>query len=270
MDAMDYYDYSIHDYPISTMEQLAEGAWPLDPLDPKCKFAPATPESMGNLALTCFEGLMVAGDYIMGDRLGGFANRASKGERIGGASEIILIDGELNAAGKWDGKSGTGRSYGGHTQSHYGQGQERLFGAVKRSKGLPGWVIWTSHERFAEKARVIGPASIGEAGVANTPLHFGNTLHFVTAECQKKQVDPHTQKSISVIDVEYRIHTRKHFQAEGTVLVPCLAVSRVDHPDMMPSFLTSDVPGESIQEFYRIVEKSKEKSKAGLVRPSAA
>ncbi len=274
--AVELMDYTIRDWPISTLEQLAEGAWPADPLDPKSKLLPATPQLLGNLALTCIEGISMAGLYIMGDRKGGLANRASKGERIGGESEIQLTDGDMDAAGrplKGDAQTGSGRSYGGHTISHYNVAQLRLANVIERSKLLPGWVIWTAHERAAENKltneKVIGPEGVGGASTASMPRMFGNTLHFATAEKLGKEKDAHTGVEVSVVDAVYRIHTKPHYRAEGKVFTKYLATTRISHPEMMPPFLESEIAGASILEFYSIIEQSKAKAKAEL-KPKAA
>lgn len=269
--AVELMDYTIRDWPISTLEQLAEGAWPADPLDPKSKLIPASPQSMGNLALTCIEGISMAGLYIMGDRKGGLAYRASKGERIGGESEIKLVDGETNAAGvllTGAAQTGSGRTYGGHTISHYNVAQLRLANVIERSKLLPGWVIWTAHERPAENKlsgeKVIGPEGVGGAATPSLPRLFGNTLHFATAEKLLKEADEHTGQQINMIDSVYRIYTRNHFRAEGKVFTKYLATTRISHPEMMPAFLESEVAGESILEFYRLIEASRNKSREEL------
>lgn len=264
------YDYSGHEYPISTLEQLAEGAWPADPWDTKALPAAATPQSMSNLGLTCFEGLSVAADYIMGDRLGGLANRSSKGERLGGEAAIQIIDGEVDSAGKHKPGTGSGRTYGGLTKGAYGVGQKRLNGIVERSKLLPGWVIWTAHERLADEStpKVIGPAGVGKSFTPNFPRMFGNTLHFVVAEKKtEKKADGHTGTMATVLSNEHRIYTRKHYLPE--VFVPYLATTRIDHPDMMPEYLESGVPGASILEFYSIIEQSKLRAATEVKKPSA-
>lgn len=268
--AVELMDYTIREYPISTLEQLAEGAWPADPLDPNSPLIPREKQpKFGNIILDAFEGLAVAGLYIMGDKKGGFAQRASIGERIGGESEIRLIDGEVDKFGK---PLPGVRSYGGHTQGHYSQGQLRLANVIERSKMLPGWVIWTSHEREAETqgAKVIGPEGIGQKATPSFLRLFGNTLHFQKADKVVKLPDPHTGQMVNTLDVAYRIYTRDHAHPGGKVFGTYLATTRITHPDMMPLYLESDVPGASILQFYDIIEQSKKKSMEGLVPRQAA
>ncbi len=268
--AVECYDYSGHEWPISTLEQLAEGMWPEEPLDPKCKFIPVDKQGakFANLGLTCFEGMSVAGDYIMGDRLGGLANRSSKGERMGGEAAIQLIDGLVDAAGKFIPNTGSGRSYGGLTKGAYGQGQKRLNGVIERSKLLPGWVIWTSHERFSDESnpKVIGPGGVGKSFTPNYPRMFGNTLHFVVVPNKATKVaDAHTGTMVTVYKNSHRIYTRLHSLPD--VFVPYLATTRITHPAMMPEYLESETPGESILEFYSLIEQSKLKALKDLQKP---
>lgn len=272
--AVEWCDYTIRDWPISTLEQLAEGAWPADPLDPKSPLIAFNPKTADELALSCFEGLSVAGTYIMGDKKGGLAYRSGRGEKIGQDSPIMITDADLDAAGRPIKDSGPGRQYGGNPISHYNVGQLRLASIVERSKMLPGVVIWTAHEKAAENKlsgeKVIGPQGVGEAATPNMPRAFGNTLHFATAEKQIKQKDAHTGVDVSMVDSEYRIYTRNHYRAEGKVFTKYLATTRISHPDMMPLFLESEKPGESILKFYEIIEQSKLKSKSELKPPVAA
>jgi hypothetical protein len=261
-------DVTIRDWPIATMVQLAEGYWPAEPLDPKSKLIAPTPELLKPYAVLAIEGLSVAGVYIMGDKKGGLAYRAGQGERIGGESEIRIIEAELDAAGRAKKDTGPGNAYGGHTISHFNVGQLRLANTIDRSKMWPGWVIWTGHERVSENKltgeKIIGPEGVGNAATPSFPRVFGNTLHFATAEKVGKEVDAHTQAQISVIDSVYRIHTRNHFRAEGKTYTKYLATTRIAYPDMMPAYLESEVPGESILKFYDLIEQSKLKAKAEL------
>lgn len=271
--ACELMDYTIRDWPISTLEQLCEGAWPADPLDPKSKMMPATPHTMANLALTGIEGISMVGLYIMGDKKGGLAQRAGAGEKIGQDSPIQIIDGTVDAAGRWDKKEGTGRAYGGNPPSHYNVAQKRLAGIIERSKMLPGWVIWSAHERAAANKltgeTVIGPEGAGEAATAQLPRIFNNTLHFTTAEKAVKEADAHTGAQISMLDTVYRVYTRNHFRPEGKMFVKYLATTRIKYPDMMPLFLESDIPGHSILEFYRIIEQSRTRAATELAAARA-
>lgn len=270
--AVELMDYTIRDWPISTLEQLAEGAWPADPLDPKSPLITLDKHpNREKLGLTGIEGLAMAGKYIMGDKKGGLAYRSGQGEKIGQDSPIKIVDADLLPNGQPKPGTGSGRTYGGNPISHYNVGQLRLASIIERSKMLPGWVIWTSHEKAAENKltgeKVIGPEGVGEASTPNMPRAFGNTLHFATAEKMAKEKDAHTGVDINVIDSVYRIHTRNHYRAEGKVYTKYLATTRIAYPDMMPPYLESEEPGASILEFYDIIEKSKQRAKLEMVPP---
>lgn len=263
-------DYTTRDWPLSTLSQLCQGFWPADPLDPKSKMLPMTPDKFKELGICVIEGLSVGAEYVMGDKKGGFSERAARGEKIAGDSPIQLIDAERNAQGIIIPGSGSGLAFGGVTLGGYGHAQRRMLGFIEQSKGLPGWVIWTAHERVAEdkntNQKVMGPEVAGGALTTKLSRYFNNTLHFATAEKTKKVTDDHTGKSVDIIDAEYRIYTKDHFRAEGNTFVKYKAVSRTPDPQALPTYFTSDDPHESIINFYRNVKEARAKDMAKLKR----
>lgn len=270
-------DYTIRDWPISTLEQLAEGYWPEDVLDPNSKLVAPTKAILDNICLTSIEGISMAGAYIMGDKKGGLAYRSGRGEKIGQDSPIQITDADLDPAGRALKGSGSGRTYGGNPISHFNVGQMRLTSIIERSKMLPGWVIWTAHEKVAEVKltgeKIIGPEGVGNAATPTLPRLFNNTLHFVTAEKVIKREDEHTGQQIQMLDTTYRIYVRNHFRPEGKMFVKYLATCRVTHPEMMPKdgYFESSIPGESILKFYDVVAQSRAKALAAIAagRPAA-
>lgn len=262
-------DYSIRPWPITTLKHLLEGYWPADVNDPKSPLLPPKVEEIQKIGVWGIEGLAVAGNYIMGDQKGGLANRSARGEKIGGESAIKVIDADVDQNGNpIKGANQTGYAdaiYGGNTMGHWGFTQRRLSTLIETSKGLPGWVIWTTHERAAENKvsneKVIGPEGVGEAMTANLSRVFNNTLHFTTAaKLGPKKEDEHTKKQIIDLDVEYRIYTRDHFNPDGTTMVRYRAVSRTPDPANMPLYLESSEPGKSIEEFYSRIKAAQEKA----------
>lgn len=267
-------DYTIRDWPLSTLTQLCQGYWPAEPLDPKSPMQPMTKEKFDKIGITVIEGLAVASNYIMGDKKGGFSERAARGEKIAGDSPVQLIDLERDKLGNTIDKSGPGLAFGGVTLGGYGHAQRRMLGFIEHSKGLPGWVIWTTHERLAEdkttNQKVFGPEVAGGALTTNLSRLFNDTLHFTTAEKTLKQKDEHTEKSVDVIDSEYRIYTRDHFRAEGNVYTRYKAVSRTPLPQgwpgedgkavvgAMPLYFESSIPGKSIIEFYQNIKAARQ------------
>lgn len=262
-------DYTIRDWPLSTLDLFCQGFWPADPEDPKSKMLPITPEKFSSIGLYAVEGLSVGAGYIMGDKKGGLAERSARGEKIGQDSPIQIIDQERNASGQLIAGSGPGLSFGGNPLAHFGVAQKRMLGFVEKSKALPGsWVIWTAHERSAEdkvsNQKLIGPEVAGGALTANLSRYFNNTLHFGTAEKTAKAQDAHTGKQVDIIDAEYRIYTRDHFRPEGNNFIKYKSVCRTPDPKSMPLFFESDTPGVSIIEFYENIARAREKDLESL------
>ena len=259
-------DYSIRDWPLSTLKALLQGAWPKDVNDPTSPLVPMTPADYAKLGGYANEGLAVMGQYIMGDQVkGGLAYQSARGVKIGQDSPMKLTDSDyINDGLKVVPNTGTGESFGGNPVAHYGFGQRQLMSAFERSKKLPGWVIWTTHERSAEdklsKALVIGPEALGEALTVNLPRHFNNTLHFTTAAKLAKVTDSHTGKQVGDLDTEYRIYTRDHFHPEGATMVKYKAVTRFPlgaDPKLLKDYYASETPGESILDIYRTIADAK-------------
>jgi len=162
-----------------------------------------------------------------------------------------------------------------------GHAQRRLANFIETSKVLPGWVIWTTHERSAEdkltNVKVIGPEVIGGAMTPNLSRVFNNTLHFTTAEKKAKVKDEHTGAAVDELDVEYRIYTRDHFRPEGNTYVKYRAVTR--HPDptgkkfplpdgkpapALELYCVADVPGQSIIDIYESISAAHKREQAAL------
>lgn len=266
-------DFSLRDWPMTTFAQLCEGYWPADPEDPKSKLLPPKPEDLLKLGVFGVEGLSVGGQYLAGDRKGGLAEQASRGIKIGQDSPIRFKDILYDANGKEIKDSGPGTEFGGNPIAHFGVIQRRLLSNVERTKVFPNIVIWTAHERSTvdkiSGEKLVGPEAMGEAITANLPRHFNNTLHFVTAARKKeKKKDEHTEAMITDLDVEYRVYTRDHFHPDGSTFVKYKAVTRgVSEKEGMPEYLTADVPGDAVREFY---SKLKEARDARIAKLKAA
>jgi hypothetical protein len=268
-------DYTTRDWPLSTLTQLCQGYWPLSVEDPKSKMVAMTKEQFATIGGYAIEGLSVGASYVMGDKRGGFSEQASRGVKIGGDNPVKLVDAMFDLNGIPIKDSGPMLTFGSVTLGGYGQAQRRMLGFVEASKGLPGWVIWTAHERASEEKisnqKVVGPEVAGGALTSGLSKHFNNTLHFTTAEKVIKKKDGHTEAMVQELDAEYRIYTRHHFRPEGNTFVKYLAVSRTPDPKSMPLYLESETPGVSIIEFYKKVREAREKSIAELkAAPPAA
>ncbi len=265
-------DYTIRDWPMSTLDLFCQGHWPEDVNDPKSKMLPMTREIFDSISMYVIEGLSVGANYIMGDKRGGLAERAGRGEKIGQDSPIQIVDQLRNAQGQLIESSGPGTVFGGNPLAHYGVAQRRMLGFLEKSKALPGWVIWTAHERASEdrisNEKLIGPEVSGGALTATISRVANNTLHFATAVTTKKSKDTHTDKQVDTVDAEYRIYTKDHFRAEGNSFVKYKAVSRTPDPASMPLYFTSDVPGDAIVAFYDNIAEARKRQIADL-KPAA-
>jgi hypothetical protein len=264
-------DYSIREWPLSTMQQLCDGWFPADPEDPKSPLLPPKPEVIAKLGVVVIEGLAVASQYLMGDMHGGLAEQAGRGIKIGQDSPVVGRDVEYDPkTGAPIAGTGTGLSFGGNAVAHYGFAQRRMLANLERSKRFPHYVIWTTHEMGAEnkvtKEKLVGPEVAGQAMTANLPRHFNNTLHFATAAKKAKHKDGHTEAQVYELDVEYRIYTRDHFDADGQTMTKFKAGARGIAPSvndgkdgLMPAYLTSDIPGKALLDFYAILAKQRAK-----------
>jgi hypothetical protein len=282
-------DFSIRPWPLTVMARLCEGYWPVDVEDPTSPLAPPKMEDLKKLGVFGIEGLSVGAQYIMGDIQGGLAEQSGRGIKIGQDSPVFSKDVLFDKAGspiKGSGPKVLGPdgkvadevySYGGNPVAHYGYAQRRLLANVERTKAFPNIVIWTAHERSTQDKvsgeKLVGPEAAGEAITANLPRVFNNTLHFVTAQRKKEKLkDSHTEQMITDLDTEYRIYTRDHFHPDGAMFVKYKAITRgglpqydpKTAPEGMPLYLTSDVPGRSILEFYSKVSAFRKAQAASL------
>ena len=255
------FDYSSRDWPLSTMQDICEGKFPKDPNDPKSPMLAPTPDELKRIGFWVYEGLATGSQYIMGDKKGGLSEQSARGIKVGQDSPIKITDAELDSKGNYMAGSGTGYVFGGNPMAHYNFAQRRVLGWLERTKTLPGWVIWTTHERTSEDTsttgeKLIGPEAAGKALTAGLPKYFSETLHFTIALGQKKQIDKVTEKNVSISKAEYRLYTREHFDPDGMTPLVYKAVNRCMIPSMMPDYLVGENPGDNIRKFYAIMKEA--------------
>jgi len=269
-------DFSMRDWPLTTFAQLCEGYWPEDVDDHKSKLVAPKAGDLKKLGVFVVEGLSVGAQYLMGDMKGGLAEQAGRGIKIGQDSPVHSKDILYDAKGNEIKDSGPGTSFGGNPISHYGYAQRRLLANVERTKAFPNVVIWTAHEMgTTDKVsgeKLVGPEAAGQALTANLPRHFNNTLHFVTAQSKKaKKKDDLTEAMVTELDVEYRVYTRDHFHPDGQFFVKYKAVTRgVSEGQGMPLYLESDVPGQSVIDFYNKVTEARKARTVALLAKKVA
>lgn len=253
-------EFGTRPWPQDTMQKLTSGWWP----DPDGKLQPLGfsannwGNDLNNVGVYIFEGLSVAGAYIMGNVQGGLAQRSGNGEKIGQDSPIRIIEGEVDPK---TGKiiSGPGSAFGGNPPSHYNVAQRTLLECLQRSKNLPvDYVLWTAHEsennpeKDLNKEALVGPEVVGKALTGSIQRNFNNTLHCVAAMVKTKQQDSHTKKMVDDVDSEYRIYTRPHYSPSGTTMVRYTACTRgVD--DQFPQYIAADKPGDALLKFYQML-----------------
>ncbi len=256
--------FNIRDNPFTTSQQIAEGFFPADPLDPKSVMVKPSADVFAKVGMWVYEGCAVMGQYMMGDAKGGLAQRAADGEVLGQDANVRIID---NDEYKFAGNSG----------AHYNIGQRQLHTNILRSKALPGLVVWTTHERMDDGERggafskgqvgdkvrltekVIGPELIGKALTSTIARDFGNTLHFMqVGKKEGGQQDITTGKTAYVDKEDFRIYTNDHYDPEGIVGLKYVAVARAMDPTAIKAFYSSpaSVPGKGLLDFYGDLEKA--------------
>jgi hypothetical protein len=239
---------------------MADGWWPTDPEDPFSPMKPLSPQERAATGMWIFEGISVMGLYIMSTITGGLAWQAARGIKIGQDSPFMVLDSEIDASGRYKLGTGTGEKHGGNPQSHYGMAQTNMLDRIKRSKMLPGWVIWTGHEVAGEDRntgeKIISPEMAGRAKSANLARDFNATLHFTTAlkDGGKTRVkDTVTGADVKQADLEYRIYTQDHFDPDGLTPLRYRAVVRTEG---LKLYYTGG-PGEAIVQLYTAIEAKK-------------
>lgn len=273
-------DFGTRPWPQDTMQKLSSGYWPrpgtgeLVPLGFKLP-APEWPggfiweNTLENVGVYIFEGMSVAGAYIMGNVQGGLAERAGRGEKIGQDSPIRIIEGVVDPrTGKVEG--GPGTAFGGNPPSHYNVAQRTILECLQRSKGLPvDYVLWTAHEadnnaeKDINKESIVGPEVVGKALTGSIQRNFNNTLHCVTVSKKIKKADSLTQKQVDDLISEYRIYTTDHYSANGVTTVKFKACTR-GGDSSVPQYLVSKEPGDALLQYYQMLSNMRKARAAQL------
>lgn len=229
-DFIEVMPYNLWDHPLETTQKICEGWWPQDPREPNSKLLPPSRDELKAYGLFVYEGLTVMADYIMGDRVGGLAERMSKGEMLNNDASFRIQDGALK--------------FGGNSRGHYGFTQRRMVDCIERTRALPVHVGWTAHERKVEdedyKEVWIGPDIAGKLLTTKIGASFGNTIHLQSVKGGGSKVkDPVTGKMVESIVMERRAYLRTHYDPEGTHYVKYYANTRLpigvkDFPEWLP------------------------------------
>jgi hypothetical protein len=245
-------NYNLWEHPLETTQRICEGWWPKDVTDPSSKLLPSSDDELAEIGLFVYEGLSVMSDYIMGDKLGGLANRMSKGESLNSDNSFKLKDGDL--------------TFGGNARTHYGFTQRRILDNVERTRALPGHVGFTAHERKSDdddtRQSWIGPDVCGNMLTVKIGASFGNTIHLHPVRKVEKINDPVTKKTIETISLERRAYTRSHYDPEAQHFTRYYANTRL--PIEIPlSFMPEFIPPDPIA-YYRRLQEAREQAAVKL------
>lgn len=246
---LDVWEFNNRPNPFATLQFATEGYWPENTHDINSKLIKTT--DFSPFGMFVYEGLSVGADYMMGDKVGGLGNRASKGEKIGQDTPYLLVE--------------EGLTFGGNPPSHFGFVQRRIIDLIERSRALPlHFVYWTAHERKAEDNEMkgvfeFGPDVCGQALTNKIGAYFGNSIHMHQVTMKKKVKDALTGKEIDSLLMDRRAYTRRHADPEGNTGIKYYANNRTpkEFADEMPEFLS---PADPIK-FYQLLESAKTKKR---------
>lgn len=259
-------------WPLDVLTRLASGWWLKDPSDPNSELVAPTADIL-NVGSYVFEGMSVAASYIMGNIKGGLAWRAAQGHKLGQDSPISITEADIDPkTGQPIAGSGPGTKFGGNPPAHYNIAQNNIVGIIQQSFSLPSrMILWTAHEATNNpekdalvKEQIVGPEVVGKALTSNIQRIFQNTLHLQTVAKRVKVDDVFTGRKVDELDLEFRLYTRDHFNANGAIMTRYKGCTR-GVGETFPQFFQSEEPGKAILEFYSaLAEASQLKAKALL------
>lgn len=224
MGAVEAFQFTDRDNPLSVVKLITEGYWPKDTNNPTSNLDPT--KDWSEIGMVVYEGLTVVANYILGSAKGGLADRAARGEKLGQDSPFVVQEASLT------GVPGDALRFGANNMAHYSFAQSRIKDAIQRSKALPvPLVYWTAHERDSEdkyngNEKLIGPDAAGRALTPQIPMWFGNTIHLTSATRRVKHKDTQTGKEVDELIQERRAYLREHCDPDGMTAVKYLAGSR--------------------------------------------
>jgi hypothetical protein len=259
--AVEAFQFTDREYPLSVIKLITQGYWPENPNDPKSKLLPT--KDWSNIGMVVFEGLTVVATYIMGSTIGGLADRAAKGEKLGQDSPFVVMEASLT------GNKDESLRFGANNMAHYAFAQSRIKDAIISSKSIPVPIVyWTAHERDSEdkyngNEKLIGPDAAGKALTPQIPLWFGNCIHLTNATKRVKQKDLQTGRDIDQLLTERRAYLREHCDPDGLTSVKYVAGSRCplvkdekgNWINPLPEYLSPPDP----LEFYRRLAEARKK-----------
>ena len=102
----------------------------------------------------------------------------------------------------------------------------------------------------------------GKALTANIQRVFQNTIHLQTVAKRTKVDDAFTGRKVDELDLDYRLYTRDHFNANGAILTRYKGCTR-GVSEAFPQFFQAEEPGTGVLEYYKaLFERRQTKAQA--------
>lgn len=234
-EAISILDYTFLPNATETARFCCEGKWKTD----VGNWESTIPNDIG---LFVYEGLTQICNYEMDE----LKQLAAEGKgKFGQDTPIMFQSGNMKC--------------GGNPPSHFGIVQRDILKLIEETRRLPGWVIWTAHERDAEdketQEKLVGPDVAGKALTSKIGGSFGNTIHLDSASKRVKIKDPASGKEVDTLVIERRAYFTEHFDPDAVMLKKYFANNRAFNPDRLPKsgFLTPPDPVK----FYELLKGTK-------------
>ncbi len=218
-------------------------------------------------ALVIYEGATVIKHWLLSGIEGGIADKVAHGETLGvrlAGEKLISIDKKERVPSGLKDFTTHGHPAGLHHMAAHSAVRD----AIRRSQGFRGMVIWTAHPTEApdtteggttgdhgkiQGKRIVGPDITSKAAASTITRDFASTLHFDTAmPVNMRTKDATTGQSIAVLEPEFRIYTRSHYDPDGKDMTEYRAGTRAEGAKL---YYTSSAPGDGIIDYYRDVGK---------------
>ena len=262
-------DVSTRAWPMTVLKLISDFYFLKDPKDPNSKLVAPAVNLYETHGLIIYEGGTTIGNWLLSDVPGGLAWHAATETKFGGIKDedgVLSTEDDLKVEGDYN-------LQGANSPKHFMIAQRKIVTAVRTSKKFPGMVWWTFHPTVGPDKggggesgkfgaitgkKLIGPDAGGSALVSTIGKEFGNLLHFdqVTLP-NKKELDETSKKTVTQVEKEFRVYTKRHYDPEATVAIEYVAGARARVAD----YYVSKEPGDSILQFYQSVAEERKKAK---------
>lgn len=266
-------DFSFRPYPMTVLKLMTDFWFLEDPANQNSKLVkPNLEQFYTDYAMVVFEGGTVIGNWLLSDIPGGLAWHAATQTGFGGVKD------EDEALSYEDDVKGVDKDFtlqGINSGKHYAKAQRDILRAIRTSKKFPGLTFWTFHPTEAadfsaggstgqygkiEGKKIIGPDAGGKKLASTLNKEFGNLFHFDQAIQRKTANDTVTKKNITVMDRDFRLYTRRHFDPNQDVNIEYVAGTRMAG---LNDYYTSKTPGDSILQVYQHIADLRKQQREG-------